>query len=363
MQGVRRTAPWLWTAIAIIGPATIAIVNELSKGPLVVTVIGGVTLAGALADNARKWASNRLRIGIAIDAPHHPLPANNRTTVIDYWIDRQRDICLGPLHVLQWKAERELRAMESRASGPTEGSESGWPGVPDLNGIMASLAAAQNTVSQMRAAMGFRPEDRAPEDFEREVDEYLTATRTALDAHVVADHVRSRRGVLRLRPVNGTDRTFKDVTFVLRFPAGVTPLDPEMIGEPPPLPHVPRAFGTAVPGNYLTSSLTFGPSIPGAYTPKVLVGTVDIESTSSGHVVTYPPVTLRAREHEKALPEIHLLTTPDAAPGTITVYWDATAENAEGRLSGQFPLHIGSEPYTSAELLESLIRQEADTDY
>jgi hypothetical protein len=360
MQWVRRTTPWLWTAIAILGPATIAVVNELSKGPAVVTVIGGVTLVGALADNARKRVNDRLRITITIDAPQQPLPANNRTHIVDHWITQQRDTCLEPLYVLQRKAERQLRTMKSQASDPTAEFKPAASAIPDLSSIMASLVSARNTVSGMRAAMGYRPENRAPEDYQREATEYLTAARSTLDDYIVAFYVRSRRGVLRLRPINMTDRTFTAVTFVLRFPSCVTPIDPETIAEPPALPSVPRKFGTAVPGNYLTSVMTSGPFFPTAFEPAVPLESVDIEYTSSGAVVTYPPVTLRAQDHNTALPEVHLLLTPDAEPGSITVQWEATAENAEGRVSRQFHLDIGSDPLVPANFLDGMTDQQSD---
>jgi hypothetical protein len=351
---------WVWGALELAGIVGLAALGWLGKGwtgrPAIIVLVAVtfLTLVGAVASRVHKWFSNRLQVRVEIELPKQSLPVARPGKQIEAWLEHRRDLCLKPLRDIRERAERERQRNEAPVSGFRIVHPSA---LVDLSGMMAALAATQSLVGQIYGAQGNRPENREPEEYEREVSEYLARAQVSLTDLLVCRYVSSQRGLLRLRPVNKTDRTFKDVKFVLRLPPWVSVIDSDKLEKPKPLPRAPRAYGTREPPEpILMPGLGI---IRESLRPSLLkLGSgVDITSTSSGPVVKYPSVTLRAKDHEGVLPDLHLLVGQDGIPGSLTIQWEATADNAEGRVSGQLRLTIGEEDLAVEDLLHDVLAE------
>lgn len=352
MKWLRRLPLWLvvCSSIEIAGICGLAILSWVGKGwngkpsLIVLAIVFVLTLASAVASKVQKWISDRFRVKLQlVDDDWRVSIACNVNEEFASWLDSRRGVCMQPLRDL----DREIQARREASAGGYQLVQLDAYEARIMGEAMESLA---NVQSQINEIWGSSPEDRTREAYIEEVEAYLKEADTALRGRFLVAYVQSGKGLLRPCLINSTDRTFKDVQLSIFLPTGVSAIDPLEIDEDISMPKEPRKYGTRVPSNVLR--LGYGSLFLPPMASHVPTGPfVSIEKSSTGTRVEYPAVTLRAKGRADDFPEVHLLMLDEFATKTLNVKWEATADNAEGRVSGEFSIAVGPESVTPRDLL------------
>jgi hypothetical protein len=237
--------------------------------------------------------------------------------------------CIWPINwTEQWiAAEREhlLRPLEeARRPKPA------WP--PALGPTLGNIRAAQEFFTE--------PEDRTPDQYEKQVNKYLTGCREALvGEEVQAARYASTPVVFRVQ--NCTTRNYEQLEVQVHIEGDVEAY--ESVDYPPSLhartPSRPRLWGpkSRLPhdiGRYITT-----PSVP--YVPGPRLPRPDITNGGST-TVTMVPLHLRPHTIEVIEDDLVLITTETAA-SALHATWTATATNVPGRAEGALEIPLSDE--------------------
>ena len=197
-------------------------------------------------------------------------------------------------------------------------------------------------------------EHRSEDDYREEVAGYLDKLRKQLPGIVPARAVMHGFARLRLEVANHTDTTFTKVQVEARLPPDlwVTEWQNEVQDEAE-LPTPPIRYGQARMSNL---GLYSGVSIPSlsAIRPGALVTPwrPDVVRREEAVYVEYVPKDVRARG-VVSLPSLWLVIA-DPSTESVEVSWEATATNAERRLSGTLTVPVVQPPASVDELIEDL---------
>ena len=202
--------------------------------------------------------------------------------------------------------------------------------------------------SVLAFASGLGGEYRSAESFTKEVDEYVAELAAALPDVLLARSVLHDAGLLRLGVVNNTERTFTGVRVELTVPDGVEVCvwERDMNDRvDPPAPPVPYGEGSAGAHGL---RMYGGGILQGIPQPRPF-WVPDADSAGTNTSVVYSDTEVRADgTHE--LPPIWLLLDQDA-PNELRIKWEATAKEANKRLSGMIVVPVAAEFMDGSELL------------
>jgi hypothetical protein len=214
--------------------------------------------------------------------------------------------------------------------------------------LMRPLNSPVKSVSSVLAfASGLGGEYRSAETYTKEVDKYIAELSAALPDMLLARSVLHDAGLLRLDVVNNTERTFTGVRVELTVPDGIEVCvwerDVNKRVDPPAAP-VPYGEGSA--GAHRQH--IYGGILQGIPQPRPFwVPDADSDGTTTS--VVYSDTEVRADgTHE--LPPIWLLLDQDA-PNELQIKWEATAKEANKRLSGTIVVPVAAEFVNGSELL------------
>lgn len=228
--------------------------------------------------------------------------------------------------------------------------------------LLAPLAHAGRQSPHGRGGMGsiigvsgWDGEYRREEDYRAEVNRYVEKLRAELPSVLRARAVLHGLARLRLQVVNTTDTTFTQVRVEAKLPPNLWATDwqGDVRGkEEPPAP--PTPYGQARrsdPGRYRGIGLSAVRSmVPGAL--AAARWRPDVERRNDAVYVEYVPEDVRA-QGVTPLPSVWLLLS-DAGSETVEVRWEATATNADRRLSGTITVPITQPAASIEELLAQL---------
>lgn len=222
-----------------------------------------------------------------------------------------------------------------------------------------SLAAAQKVSSSLASIAKTtalsslrRPDKRTREEYREDVHKYLVDYRTFLCEQLQAEYLSRKACRFNVTLVNPTDRVFESVQVKICLHGRVKALVSDEIPTPRGVrrPARPRPFGTPPPlidfgsiSGISPSYVPAGPYVSSFNKPKLVI------DNSASARITYPSVTLRPRA-QISLDEVALIV--NEPPGSVvTVTWEATAMNAEGRAKGSLPARAATTPLDALELL------------
>jgi hypothetical protein len=222
-----------------------------------------------------------------------------------------------------------------------------------LTPFMKHIMGTSSAFKQSLLLGGTGGEYRSEEDYRQEVGEYLNKLREALPVVLRARALLHEVARLKLAIVNNTDTTFTGVRVEVLLPPvlAVTEWPQEMRDEgEPPDPPTPYGQATRAGSGLYGSLLT--PSLIPRVGPIASFNTPDIERRLDGVYVEYTPVDVRA-QGVTPLPSVWLCIE-DLRTETVPVRWEATATNADKRLSGSFSVPVTPPPLAAAELMEEV---------
>lgn len=214
------------------------------------------------------------------------------------------------------------------------------------------LDEAQQTIRVMHAAIAkaatksflsvTEPEDRSPEEYRAQVQNYLDELRAALPAELRAG-ASSLLTPCVFALTNDTPTNLAEVRLLVHVPGEAEASEPDEPGSGlprPPRPYGPRRINRFpaldVPDyGWLTQSMIGeGIRIPG----------VEVENGGSA-TLRFPPVHVRPYDTVPLPPVVLLLSTP------VVATWEATSTGADGKLSGTVQLNVAGAPISVAEAL------------
>lgn len=220
------------------------------------------------------------------------------------------------------------------------------------------LDALQAYRGHSRSVLALDGEFRSEDQFRAEVDRYLDDLEDALDSALVSRAVVHGVARLDLEIINDTDQNFTRVRVEAQLPPGLSVSEwPGDHRERAELPQPPvrygegrreRFAGLGVMGTVDVSSLRPGALNP--WWPEITTGKDTI-------IVDFVPEDVRPRGRE-SLPTLWLVVS-DPAMDSVSVSWEATATNVDGRLSGDLSVPVICPPVGLAELLEPLPEEES----
>lgn len=230
----------------------------------------------------------------------------------------------------------------------------------DTGGPSASRDIARSTAALQAMLAGLsRPEDRKPEQFREEVEQYLERVREPAVSRALASAVQQGLGRFDLALTNLTDRNFAAVALELTIKASVFALDDDEELSTR-LPARPRPWGTPRPSplyGSLNPSFSSHPMlVPPALNPAVFRKGVEIDNSKSARLM-YDTVELRPRERV-LLSVVHLFGRPHLEYSELVATWSATSTSADGVASGELVIPVHTVPVTTSELLEWLAEQD-----
>lgn len=222
---------------------------------------------------------------------------------------------------------------------------------------MRKLVERLPPLTNPMAPMLSEADRRTPEQYEEQVESHLKRFEQALNERLRWGYLREGLGRLSITAINPTDRTFESVEVALHLSGKVTARDPDDVSPPmPTLPGRPRAFGERIPFDLGLDRLS-RTSFPYVPPPVTFPSGPEIDNSASARI-KFDTVTLRPGARDAELDIVHLIVTEP--PGsTIEGTWEATATNADGRVSGSFTIPVGDRPLPVQRLLA---RAAADLD-
>lgn len=224
----------------------------------------------------------------------------------------------------------------------------GEDGVGDAYRMMAQA---------MRSSLGSfagRPDERTLEQYEDEVQRYLVRFRTYVSDMLLFQYIRAGLGRLSLTVVNTTDRTIEGVQLEVELPGSVIALDPDDVREPTP-PARPREYGKPRP--YLDPVLGgVGLNFDTSLISSPRLRSVDIDNSSSARITFH--VGIIRPLARKDLGEIHLIVRQAQS---ISGRWEATATNADGRISGPLMIDVDNAKVSVESLFSQLAEPKKDS--
>lgn len=221
-----------------------------------------------------------------------------------------------------------------------------------LSPLMKRMMGTSSAFKQSVLLGGIGGEYRREEDYRQEVGEYLDKLREELPAVLRARALLHEVARLKLAVVNNTDTTFTAVRVEVLLPdLAVTEWPPEVRDEGEP-PDPPTPYGQATRSSLGVYGGIRVPSLISGVGPVAAFNTPDVVRRADGVYAEYTPVDVRA-QGVTPLPSVWL-RIEDLSTETVPVRWEATATNADKRLSGSFSIPITPPPLTVAELMEEV---------
>ena len=273
----------------------------------------------------------------------------------DHWRTKQEAILLQPLE--QWEAAAQRRGQVADEERKTI----------DLDALRASIKEPESEASSeeaanraktlatrmMEEAWSKRPEDRTPEEYRREVTEYLDECIRVLPYAIIANQESNWSSSFQLELSNPSDRNIKGLAIRVEFTDAVVavPPDVDLVDLPkPPRSWGPRDFKLNLGGSILPSALT------ASISPMNFDWLPGYEVLQSYPVeIDFDPVDLRPYE-TAALPEVPMIMMRPSDSMSVTGTWAATSSELDGIRTGEFQVNFQA-PLDTEEAIERCRRQ------
>ncbi len=197
--------------------------------------------------------------------------------------------------------------------------------------------------------LGVQPENRTPEEYDKQVEDYLEEARPALLSLLRMQAVRVGIGRLHLAVLNLGDDNFENVVTELFLPGAVAAFfdvretEDQLDFPARPRKWGPRTFDYRIAAPFMPHNLGIERLSPG----KI--------SNSGSSTVRFAPVHVRP-QHKHSLHDIHVVAIAGEA-SLLDGTWTATATNVSGTAKGEFTIPL-KDPITPVELM----RQEPQED-
>jgi len=247
-----------------------------------------------------------------------------------------RSVDISPEAIAAYIEQEERRLLAPLARTRHAPSEAPLLGISPL--LQASLAFGSHG-GEYRSEDGYR----------KDVSRYLDELREQLPDVLPVRALLHKVARLKLEVVNDTDTTFTGVRVEALLPAEFDVTEwPEGLRRDGERPTAPIVYGYARGG----SGLGLYSGLPAIRSLMPVVpftrGTPDVESRVDGTYVEYVPKDVRA-QGVTPLPSVWLRIEDPLT--VIPVRWEATATNADLRLSGTFSAPVVPTVVTVAELM------------
>lgn len=289
----------------------------------------------------------RLRVDVhGNDGPVVVQPVDLTEEDLEEWVDIERNRLLGPLEAVQQATEEddEEDAMPERFSTDDDRRDRT---AQQSKRLAEALRLASRAVGNVR-----KPEDRSPEEYKQQVDEYLEQAAELLPDMAVDRHIKDGGCTVRLTATNPTDMPFREVEIELYVPGdGVLAISGTSGSQ---LPNPPRIWGdrwvSALPNLYgsgLVEPLARAMSIPevGPLGPKLHI------DNSGSAKLTFPPIDL-APGASVALEDFCLLMPASLSGTTTTATWTARSVHVRGVDEGFLEIRLTDAPAATTDLLD-----------
>lgn len=333
--------------------------DKFPEGAVLVRRRGGVhqasTVEMQMLQRRCQKRAQVVDVGLEVDPGSEALPVRSDASWIDERIEAERHCFLSPL---EEDDEQRADEVEHEQGDTVDVDYDSEPGVavgvsPQL---MDQIRRAQLTMAthgeQFRRAaeligghpiLGSEPEDRVPEEYREQVEQYLEQLHDALPIHALVQWMEAGYGRVQLGLVNPTDRNLAEVQLELLFEQTVMAFEEPDDPEAPPIPKAPRRWG---PRPRLASPLlgaTPSPLMRALHTefPVSRFKSIEIDNSGSSRL-SFDSLALRPRSRA-SLPAFYLLTTVDLAGAVLTGTWRATASNTDGVVEGVVHIPVGEE--------------------
>jgi hypothetical protein len=211
--------------------------------------------------------------------------------------------------------------------------------------LLRSLDSTGNVASSMSAMMAFGGTDRRSKDeYREEVRKFCDAFEARLPAFLAARSVLHDIGLLELEVVSRAETPFTGVRVELWFPDFVQVFASQREAGRVELPERPAPYGKP-PSSYYSGL------IPSLRMPDPELWLPRVQRQTDGVRVVFRDEEVRPHGAEE-LPELWIVLDENA-PDVVQVRWEATAANANKRLTGTLDLPVAEHVATPAELSEA----------
>lgn len=294
---------------------------------------------------------------VEVDPDSEALPVRFDASWIGERVEADRNRFLSPL--AEPEEQQQAHEVESGKEDTDAADYGSAPSValrvsPQLQDQMhqmqQTMAMHREQFRRMTELLGRHPvlgretEDRDPEEYREQVEQYLRELHGVLPIHAFVQWMEEGLGRVQIDLVNPTERNLAEVQLELFFEQPAMAFEEPKDLDAPPIPQPPRRWGSPVSSTLAASSMLAASSpLPHALDTRFpMLGFNSIEIDNSGSArLTFDSVALRPLSRV-SLPAFYLLTTVEA--GTVlTGKWRATASNADGVVKDVIHLPVGEE--------------------
>lgn len=360
---IEVAAPRVGDPLFVIRKATLG----LNDGDVFVRRIGKTERASSADFTAlvRRSSTRPVLSGVSVRLGHRATvpPVEFGPEELDAWVSAAQADAMSSLPAAETAASIEPRTATFDVT-PSETSSS--MSIAELTRLKQRQADGEELTDQDRAQLelaeqavrriteliaGVRstlwdtdPEDRSPEQYHAEVQQYADKLRTALPRQLRASASRLLDPCV-FTITNETATNLPEVRLLVHLPNDADASEPDQDGPglpQPPRPYGPRTRATFRDGNGLnfpTPGNTLGRSTP----PWPLV---EIENRGSV-TLRFKPVHLRPYDTVRLPPVVFLLP----AVGSVVARWEATSTGADGVTTGTVSIPLAPIAVTVARAL------------
>lgn len=283
------------------------------------------------------------------------MPIALRTEVFTAWLDEERHRLLAPLEEDEAEQESSSDAEKGSSEAVSFSSTPNARGEGPVADALRSAAKMQRMVEEAYRAMTVhKPEDRSPDKYREQVEDYLERAGDVMEEVVIDRHLRDSVCDVQLVASNSTDWPYREVEIEVFIPgAGVCAVD-ETSGARIPSP--PRIWGD----RWVHPLDQFGGLSSDHAIQRLLMPPTDFDFTpgpslridNSGSArLTFPSVDLAP--HSSVPLELFALLVPaDLAGQVISATWTARSVHVRGVDDGTLEIRVDGTAADTSELLE-----------
>lgn len=236
----------------------------------------------------------------------------------------------------RWCADERQRLSEPlEAPLPIRAAPNSTLGRADKESVLGA-AAARSVASVMST-----PEDRTPEQYRDEVEQYLKAAESAA-VHVAFSSNKNRtKTPLRVRVSNPTERNLESVAVTIRFAGAVAAVrEPDATLPPPPRSWGPRPLEwMSGHSEYFAASLRRSTELSRILSDRSsLRGDYAVNEEGDATVISFDSFDLRPYASYE-LPPVHLIVG-ERMKGSMTGTWSGTTKNRDGLAEGTIHVQL-----------------------
>ena len=278
---------------------------------------------------------------VLVQSVGDPIPrVDLREDAVNAWLSAERQRLLAPIEA----AGNERLSRDSAIAGSHMGDDEA-PGIVEE---VRRSGIDVNRLQEMSAGNALLAEDRTPDEYRAEVEEYLAAAAERVKVCAFNRFPDVVNVPLALHVVNTGDRNLESVEIVVSFSGAVLTHHEEYDVE---MPVPPRVWGPR-PKRNLASALG---SLSRPYLPDLVMPDFDppgYTATNTGSTtIEFEPFDLRP--HKKYdLDEVPLLVGAQLT-GSITGSWTGTAKNRDGRGEGSITVPLADSVVSIHDILTS----------